>query len=75
MCGTDRGKLAVDLDKPDEQGHALKGLATVRSMGKLVQVVPNAGKLTQQLRRHPRRISALPQAQAVEGLSASAPKA
>ena len=66
MCGTDRGKLAVDLDKPDQKGRAFEGLAAIGSMGKLIEVVPNAGKLTQQLRRHLWRPSALPQAQAVE---------
>jgi len=63
----DRSKFAVDLDQADQKGCRFQGTAVVRSMGKLVQVVPYPRKLSQQVGRHPWGFPALPQAQTSKG--------
>jgi len=61
-----RSKLAVNLDQADQQGSGFEGLTAIGGMGKLVEVVADAGKLSQQFRRHDWRLAPLPQAHAVE---------
>ena len=74
MRGTDRRKLAVNLDQADQQGGAFEGLAAIGGMGKLVEVVADTGKLA--AIQAPRLAAHAASASACRrGLSASARKA
>ena len=49
MGSADRCKLAVNFDQADQQRRGFQRLLAVRGVGKLVQIVPDPRKLTQQL--------------------------
>ena len=63
MGSADRCKLTVNFDQADQQRRGFQRLLAVRGVGKLVQIVPDPRKLTQQLGGNLGRFAALPQAQ------------
>ena len=63
----DRRQFTVDLNKPDQKGHAFKRLAAISGIGKLVQVVPDPRKLPKQFGGHLRGLAPFPQAQTAKG--------